>query len=74
MTVNADLATQAAILTPKTSGLDRSAALCAAVALRETRTVQAALRVLAEWDGPAHIKTAAADLISQLERKSEVTP
>jgi hypothetical protein len=46
---------------------ERKACLVAAVALGGSRTVGAARKVLAGWDGPQHIKDAAAELLSHLE-------
>jgi hypothetical protein len=44
----------------------RAAALCAAVALAESSTITGARKILAAWDGPEHITTAAAQLVRQL--------
>lgn len=44
----------------------RKVLLTASVALATTTTVPAAIRALTEWDGPAAIKTAAAELLGQL--------
>lgn len=44
----------------------RKALLCASVALAETKTVPAAVKVIEQWDGPAEIKDAAAGLLGQL--------
>ena len=47
----------------------RRVLLCASVALATTTSVPAAIRVLREWDGPAAIKTAAAELLGDLTRQ-----
>jgi hypothetical protein len=68
VTANCDLAVRARQLAAKAppGSLDRKAALCAAVGLAESSTIDGARRVLDAWPGPAEIKTAAGELLGEL--------
>ena len=46
--------------------LRRRAMLVCSVALAETKTVAAARKVIAGWDGPAEVKANALELLDQL--------
>jgi hypothetical protein len=47
----------------------RKALLCAAVALAESSTIAGARKILAGWDGPPVIRSAAAGLLDELTRQ-----
>ena len=71
MTDNSQLAARARASAAKAANgsAERKSALVAAVALAEATTPAGARRILDAWDGPAAIKTAAAELIGDLTRQ-----
>jgi hypothetical protein len=68
MTANAELAEQLRRQADDATAR-RRALLTASVALSTTNSIPAAIRALAEWNGPVVIKTAALELLDDLTKE-----
>jgi hypothetical protein len=68
MTGNRELAAQARQLADRElrGSAARASALCAAVALGQTSTIPAARKVLAGWNGTAHIRDGALRVLDEV--------